>query len=220
MPTRLASRPGDETGSASVEQIALALVLAAVFATAVAFVVVSPPVSSSKQLGALIARRLACVPRHADQPCGRHPLAIAYGSTIGKVVRLLSPEPLATPAGANESLLPVDFRRCRQRSCALPGARPGLTASLRRVTLFTELIDRRRSSGEVEVRYWSYLPSLGWRVTSRSAGPVEIEEASGIRLNSRDHPLLVPLETLDGRDHVRFPGDEEPPWRWLVPSHL
>ena len=201
------------------EQVALALVLTVVFATAVAFIAVSPPVSSSRQLGALIARRLACVPRHADQPCGRNPLAIAYGSPLGKVVRLLSPQPIAVAAGGHESLLPVDFRRCRQRSCALPGTQPGLTTSLRRVTLFTQLIDRRRSSGEVEVRYWSYLPSLGWRVTSRSAGPVEIEQASGIRLKLGDSPALVPLETLDGRDHIDFPRGEEPPWRWLVPSH-
>jgi hypothetical protein len=33
-----------------------------------------------------------------------------------------------------------------------------------------------------------------------------------------DHPRLVPLETLAGRNHVDFPPGEEPPWRWRVES--
>lgn len=200
------------------EQIALAMVLAGVFAVSIAFIVAAPPLSSSRELGGLIARRLACVPRHPEAPCGRNPLVMAYGSSIGKLVRLLAPEPLATEAGGGATLLPVDFRRCRSRSCALPGIRPGLTASLRRVTLFTEVTDERRSLGLVHVKYWSYLPSLGWRSTTRTAGVAEIERARGLRLNRLDHPVLVPLETLDGRDHVQFTGGEVPPWRWQVAS--
>lgn len=205
-----------ESGAASVEQIALALVLAAVFATAIAFVTVAPPVSSSRELGSLIARRLACVPRHPDAPCGRNPLVLAYGSPVAKAVRMLAPDPLAVAAGGGVSLLPVDFRRCRSRSCALPGERSGLTASLRRVTLFTQVTDRRRSAGRVEIRYWSYLPSLGWRVTETSAGELEVEAASTLRLRRLDHPVLIPLETLDGRDHLDFSPGEEPPWRWQI----
>jgi len=207
-----------EGGTASVEQIALALLLTAVFATAIAFVTVAPPVSSSRELGSLIARRLACVPRHPDAPCGRNPLVLAYGSPVAKAVRMLAPDPLAVAAGGGVSLLPVDFRRCRSRSCALPGDSSGLTASLRRVTLFTQVIDRRRSTGRVEILYWSYLPSLGWRVTEASAGSLEVEAASTLRLRRLDHPILVPLETLDGRDHLDFPSEEEPPWRWKVAS--
>lgn len=212
------TRRQTEVGTASVEQIALALLLAAVFATAIAFVTVAPPASSSRELGSLIARRLACVPRHHDAPCGRNPLVLAYGSPVAKVVRMLAPDPPAVAAGGGESLLPVDFRRCRSRSCALPGSNSGLTASLRRVTLFTQVIDRRPSSGRVEIRYWSYFPGLGWRVTEASAGRLEVEAASGLRLRRLDHPVLVPLETLDGRDHLDFPSDEEPPWRWHVAS--
>jgi len=212
------TRRQTEVGTASVEQIALALLLAAVFATAIAFVTVAPPASSSRELGSLIARRLACVPRHHDAPCGRNPLVLAYGSPVAKAVRMLAPDPPAVAAGGGESLLPVDFRRCRSRSCALPGSNSGLTASLRRVTLFTQVIDRRPSSGRVEIRYWSYLPGLGWRVTEASAGRLEVEAASGLRLRRLDHPVLVPLETLDGRDHLDFPSDEEPPWRWHVAS--
>ncbi len=212
------TRRHTEGGTASVEQIALALLLAAVFATAIAFVTVAPPVSSSRELGSLIARRLACVPRHPDAPCGRNPLVLAYGSPVAKAVRMLAPDPLAVAAGGGVSLLPVDFRRCRSRSCALPGDSSGLTASLRRVTLFTQVIDRRRSTGRVEIHYWSYLPSLGWRFTKASAGSLEVEAASTLRLRRLDHPVLIPLETLAGRDHLDFPSDEEPPWRWQVAS--
>jgi hypothetical protein len=28
---------------------------------------------------------------------------------------------------------------------------------------------------------------------------------------------LVPLETLPGRDHYRFPPLERPPWQWSLP---
>lgn len=218
MPKTSAEPVRGQSGSASVEQIALALVLAAVFATAIAFVAVAPPISSSRELGSLIARRLACVPRHPYAPCGRNPLALAYGAPVGKVVRLLAPDPLTVAGGGGESLLPVDFRMCRSRSCALPGDRTGLTASLRRVTLFTQVLDRRRSLGTVGIRYWSYLPSLGWRVSSKTAGSSEIEAAAGLRLRRNDHPLLVPLETLAGKDHLDFPPGEEPPWRWQIPS--
>ena len=31
-------------------------------------------------------------------------------------------------------------------------------------------------------------------------------------------PVLVPLETLDGRNQYDFAAGEEPPWRWRVPS--
>ena len=36
-------------------------------------------------------------------------------------------------------------------------------------------------------------------------------------LDTQD-PKLVPLETLDGRNHIDFPASEEPPWRWRVES--
>jgi hypothetical protein len=39
----------------------------------------------------------------------------------------------------------------------------------------------------------------------------EIAAASRIRLNLEDDPALVPLETLPGRDHYRFPSGEELP---------
>jgi hypothetical protein len=31
-------------------------------------------------------------------------------------------------------------------------------------------------------------------------------------------PVIVPLETLDGRNQYDFAPGEEPPWRWQVES--
>jgi hypothetical protein len=111
--------------------------------------------------------------------------------------------------------MPVDFRRCRQESCAV-AAGPHVTASNRRVTLFTELDDRRRSLGWVEITYWLYRPTIGWEKILRRATEADVEAASGTRVLLKDDPMLVPLETLPGRDHYDFPAGEEPPWRWHV----
>jgi hypothetical protein len=111
--------------------------------------------------------------------------------------------------------MPVDFRRCRRQSCAV-AAGPHLTASKRRVTAFTELVDRRRSLGWVELVYWLYRPALGWERLVRRAGPTQVEAAAGVEVRAGDDPALVPLETLPGRDHYEFPPGERPPWQWRV----
>ena len=111
--------------------------------------------------------------------------------------------------------MPVDFRRCRRESCAV-AAGTHLTASGRRTTAFTQVEDRRRSLGWVEVTYWLYRPSLGWERVVRRARQDQIEAASGVRVLFEDDPALVPLETLPGRDHYEFPAAERPPWQWQV----
>jgi hypothetical protein len=206
-----------QRGAASVEYLALAALVAALIAAAVAALASAPPDRSARELGGVIADRIACAPRHPI-PCGRNPLALAYGFPLGKLVRYLAPEPAAAIGPAGGPLLPVDFRRCRRASCAAPGEGPGLTAALRRVTLFTSVEDLRRAGGSVTITYWLYRPTLGWERIARVAGPAEIVAASRLRLNLDDAPALVPLETLPGRNHYRFPHSEEPPWRWLVRS--
>jgi hypothetical protein len=175
---------------------------------AIAALVASPPTRGERELGEMLARRIACTPRY-PVPCGRNPLALAYGFPIGKLVRSLAPTP-AIKGGE----LPVDFRYCRQAGCAAPGSDSGLTASRRRVTEFTVVDDERGSRGPVRITYWMYRPALGWERIVRIAGAPEIEAASRIRLNVEDDPALVPLETLPGRDHYRFPAGEVPPWQW------
>jgi hypothetical protein len=206
-----------QAGAASVEHVALTALVAAL-AVAVAIAIGrDPPDRGARELGSAIARRLACAPRH-PVPCGRNPLALAYGFGLGKLVRMLAPAPSPVRSRGGAALLPVDFRRCRRPSCAAPSADPGHTASLRRVTAFTELRDRRRSEGGIEVVYWLYRPTLGWDRIVRRGGDSELAAASSLRLDLEDDPALVPLETLPGRHHYAFPPSEEPPWRWRVPA--
>jgi hypothetical protein len=200
------------SGAASVEYVALAGLIGLLIVIAIAALVASPPRRGDRELGEMLARRIACAPRY-PVPCGRNPLALAYGFPLGKLIRYLAPDPVAV-----DGELPVDFRYCRRASCASPGDGSGLTASGRRVTEFTSVDDERRSGGSVRVTYWLYRPGLGWQRSERIAGAAEIAAASRIRLSLEDDPALVPLETLPGRDHYRFPPAEEPPWRWSLPS--
>jgi hypothetical protein len=195
-----------------VEHVALVALIAVALLAAIAALVSAPPSRSARELGEVIGRRIACAPRHPI-PCGRNPLALAYGFPLGKLVRYLAPAP-----GTESGLLPVDFRRCRRASCAAPGPDSGLTASRRRVTAYTSVEDLRRSGGPIRVTYWLYRPTLGWERIVRTVAPAEIAAAAGIRLNLEDDPALVPLETLAGRNHYPFPRAEEPPWRWSIPT--
>jgi hypothetical protein len=206
------AHPDRHLGAASVEYIALAGMIGALIVAAVAALIASPPTRGERELGEMLARRIACTPRY-PVPCGRNPLALAYGFPLGKLVRYLAPVP-----GARAGELPVDFRYCRRASCAAPGPNPGLTASRRRLTEFVSVDDLRRSGGPVRVAYWLYRPGQSWEKIMRTAGAAEIEEASSIRLSLEDVPTLVPLETLPGRDHYPFPRAERPPWQWSLPS--
>ncbi len=206
------SRPDLRRGAATVEYVALAGLIGVLIVAAIAALVASPPTTGERELGEMLARRIACTPRY-PVPCGRNPLALAYGFPLGKVVRFLA----ETPA-MNGGEMPVDFRYCRQPSCAAPGSDSGLTASRRRVTEFVSVEDARQSGGQVRITYWLYRPGQAWERIVRTAGTVDIEAASHIRLSLEQNPALVPLETLPGKDHYAFPRIEEPPWRWRLPS--
>lgn len=165
-------------------------------------------------IGNTIARRLACAPR-LPGACRHHPLVPAYGWPLARLARALAPAPAAQLGPSGLPLMPVDFRRCRRESCAV-AAGPHVTASNRRVTAFTQLEDRRRERGWIELTYWLYRPGLGWEGIVRRAGQAQVEAARRVRVLLKDDPNLVPLETLPGRDQYDFPAGEEPPWRWRV----
>lgn len=207
-------RIGQERGSASVEQVALAALIALLLVAAIAAVASGGKVDAGRALAGAIAKKMRCGPRLPDT-CRHHPLVPAYGWPLARLARALAPAPLALPGASGLPLVPVDFRRCRRESCAV-AAGPHLTASGRRTTAFTELIDRRDSTGWVEIVYWLYRPTLGWERIARRATEADIEAAAGTGVRAEDDPALVPLETLPGRNHYEFPPGEQPPWQWRV----
>src|SRR3954467_7267501 len=102
------SRPDPRRGSPSVGYGALAGMIGVLIVVAIAALIASPPTRGDRELGEMLARRIACPPRY-PVPCGRNPLALAYGFSRGKLARYLAPAP-AILGG----VLPVDFRYCRQ----------------------------------------------------------------------------------------------------------
>jgi hypothetical protein len=210
----MGSGSASEHGSATVEQAGLAALVAILLIAAVSAVAAGGDVDAGRGLAATIGRRLACAPRLPDG-CRHHPLVPAYGWPLARLARALAPAPVAVPGPSGLPLVPVDFRRCRRESCAA-AAGPHLTASGRRTTAFTEIVDRRGSLGWVEVVYWLYRPSVGWEAVRRRASQSDIDAATAVEVLEEDDPALVPLETLPGRNHYEFPSAERPPWQWRI----
>jgi len=205
-----------ERGSASVEQAGLVALIALLLLAAIAAIAAGGEVDAGRGLAGTIAKRIACAPRLPDA-CRHHPLVPAYGWPLARLARALAPAPEAIPGPSGLPLVPVDFRRCRRESCAV-AAGSHLTASGRRTTAFTQVLDRRRTLGWVELTYWLYRPSIGWERVARRATQANVEAASGTPVLLKDDPALVPLETLPGRDQYAFPAGEHPPWQWQVAS--
>jgi hypothetical protein len=209
-----------ERGAASVEQAGVTALIALALLAAIAALAAEGEIEPGRDLARTIERRIACAPR-LPGPCRRHPLVPAYGWPLARLARALAPPPRPRRGPDGLPLVPVDFRRCRQPSCAvpLPGAAGAhLTTSNRRTTAFVQVEDRRRALGWVELTYWLYRPSLGWERVARRADRAAVAAASHVRVLKRDDPALVPLEILPGRDHYEFPAGEEPPWQWRVQS--
>jgi hypothetical protein len=85
--------------------------------------------------------------------------------------------------------------------------------SNRRTTAFTEVEGSPTGS---RITYWLYRPGLGWARKTRPVSPADVSALARTPLLESADPRLVPLETLDGRNHFDFPPGEEPPWRWRV----
>ncbi|TMK58413.1 MAG: hypothetical protein E6G51_03140 [Actinobacteria bacterium] len=203
-----------EKGSASVEQVALAALVALLLLAGISAVAAGGDVDAGRRLAEAIGRKLRCAPRLPDS-CRHHPLVPAYGWPLARLARALAPSPTARLGPSGLPLMPVDFRRCRRESCAV-AAGPHLTASGRRTTAFTEIIDGRSSAGSVEVVYWLYRPTLGWERLVRRASQADVEAFAAVEVRAEDDPALVPLETLPGRNHYEFSPRDRPPWQWRV----
>jgi hypothetical protein len=210
----MASGRQTEHGSASVEQAGLVALVALLLLAGIAAVAAGGEVDAGRGLAGAIAKRIACAP-HIPDACRHHPLVPAYGWPLARLARALAPAPEPRPGPSGLPLVPVDFRRCRRESCAV-AAGPHLTSSGRRTTAFTQLLDRRRSEGWVELTYWLYRPTMGWTAVKRRATEADVTAAANVEVLASDDPALVPLETLPGRDHYAFPAGERPPWQWRV----
>jgi hypothetical protein len=201
-------------GQATIESAGLTALLAFLLIGVIALIASGGEVKAGRELAGAIGKRITCAPRLPDA-CRHHPLVPAYGWPLARLARALAPVPEALPGPDGLPLVPVDFRRCRRESCAVASG-PHLTASNRRTTAFTQLLDRRRSEGTVELIYWEYRPSLGWRSVHRTGTTADIAAAASTEVLASQDPALVPLETLPGRNHYDFPASETPPWQWHV----
>lgn len=206
-----------QRGAATVEHAGLIVMVALLLGAIAIAMRSSPPETKTRELARAIAQKIRCAPR-LPGPCWRDPLTEAYGRARAGAVRALAPTPSAPAGPGGEPELPVDFRYCRSTTCAMPGARPGLTASNRRVTVFASVLDARGPEGGIEISYWQYRPGMPWAQIVRRAPSATIAALARTPLLETDVPRLVPLETLDGRNSVRFTDLEEPPWRWRVES--
>jgi hypothetical protein len=204
-----------EHGSASVEHAALVLLMALAACAVVAALAVGPD-RENPSLAATIAFKQRCAVRYPD-PCWEDPLTEAYGRSLAGAIRALVPAPESQVGPGGESLVGVDYRQCRQPSCAI-AASERLTISGRRTTAFTSITDSRRSTGTVTIDYWIYRPTLTWQQITKSVSSAEVNALASTPLLESANPKLVPLETLLGRDDARFPAAEEPPWRNRIES--
>jgi hypothetical protein len=203
-----------DLGQATVESAGLAALLALLLVAAIAAVAGGGEVKAGRDLAGAIGRHIVCAP-HLPDACAHHPLVPAYGWPLARLARALAPAPEPLPGPNGLPLVPVDFRRCRRESCAV-AAGAHLTASNRRTTAFTQVLDHRAADGTVELIYWEYRPTLGWRAVRRTATVADIEAAAATEVLASQDPALVPLETLPGRNHYDFPAAEVPPWQWQV----
>jgi len=192
----------------TVEHAGLVVLVALLFGLLVAVTSSSPADEAAHGLATAVQRKIRCG-AVGPGPCWRDPLTVAYGRRLAGAVRALAPRP-----EPRAGLLPVDFRRCRSAGCATGGAGAKLTGSNMRTTAFTEL----RPGRPPVVVFWLYRPGQPWQRIGRPLPAATVSRFAKTPLLDSDVPRLVPLETLDGRNHARFPALEEPPWRWQVPS--
>lgn len=195
------------------EHAALILLMALVACTVVAMFSIGGG-EDDASLASSIAFKQRCAVRHPD-PCWQDPLTEAYGRELAGAIRALAPEPVPRQGPDGVALAPVDYRRCRQVSCAT-WTGPHLTASNRRTTAFTSAEDL--PGGGALVSYWSYRPTIGWEVIERALDAADIAAHASTPLPDDADPALVPLEMTLGRDDARFAAGEEPPWRGEVES--
>jgi hypothetical protein len=141
-----------ERGQASIEWVALLLMVSLALAAGLAFV----PTVDGRPLGAAIARAIVCA---VKGDCGREhaQLVRAYGDRDAALVRKHAPNIVYEPGTLT---LPVDYRRCRSHRCSdAPDDRDLDVHRAKRggapATAFTHVV---RRGGKTYIQYWLYYP--------------------------------------------------------------
>ena len=151
-------RVSRERGQATVEWVALLLLVAAALATVAAL--------AGARTGWLPGA-LRCAIFRACGEAGA--LRAAYGPEVGELVRGQAPSVVYERGTFS---LPVDFRRCRSHRCSDAPDRPGAVARSARgrvpASAFTRVVDRRDRGGDLFLQFWLYYPDSTY-VTSRLA---------------------------------------------------
>jgi hypothetical protein len=140
-----------ERGQATVEWVALVLLVALALGALVAF----GPHVDGRSYGGFLARAIVCAVRGGcDQ--GRDALQLAYGQRDAALVREYAPNIVYEPG---EKEIPIDFRRCRATKCGDAPTDRSLDVSQTNTgvpaTAFTHVTHQ---GGSTFIQYWFYYP--------------------------------------------------------------
>ena len=142
---------GSERGQATIEWTGVVTLVALALGAAVAVV----PAIDGRSVGSWLAHSILCALKSGctDSADALHE---AYGERDAALVRRHAPGIVYEPG---ERALPVDFRRCRSRSCSDAADDPALDATRSDggvpAAAFTHVV---RREGETFLQYWLYYP--------------------------------------------------------------
>ncbi len=156
-----------ERGQASLEWIGLTLLCSLVLGAVATFV----PAFGGRSFGAFVTHEIVCTVKGGCDD-GDAELAAAYGERDAELVRRHAPGLVYEPG---EKQLPVDWRECRESTCAQAPDDRDLDAHRThgglRATVFTRVV---RRGGKAYIEYWFYYPDSN----SAIAGSDKIWERS------------------------------------------
>jgi hypothetical protein len=145
-----------QRGQATIEWTGVVLLVALTFGAAIALV----PIVDGRSFGSWLAHSVLCAVR-SGCVTSADALQAAYGERDAALVRRHAPGIVYEPG---ERSLPVDFRRCRSRSCADAADDPALDATRSDAgtpaAVFTHVA---RRGGETFLQYWLYYPDSDTR---------------------------------------------------------
>lgn len=148
---------GSERGQAAAEWTGVVLIVALALGAAVAVA----PAIDGRSFGSWLAHSILCALRSGCDG-GADALGAAYGERDAALVRRHAPGIVYEPG---ERSLPVDFRRCRERSCADAPDDRALDATRsdagNAAAVFTHVV---RRGGETFIQYWLYYPDSNTRL--------------------------------------------------------